>query len=414
MNALFPTFFLSGFECSSFLWKDGKRRNLVAECQHDVQANNDYKILHALGISVSREGIPWPMVDKGNGRYDFSSIAPMIAAMKQYGITPIWDLCHYGYPDGEDPFSTAFIKRFEAYCTAVAKHVSAIMDRPFFFTPINEITYFSFIGGRWGWVAPYKKSKEDYNRLRLSLCSAAIAGVKAIRSIIPHARMVHPDPLVQVEAPKHQPEKKQLAWHETYVETYLSWDILYGKEYPQLGGSPEVLDIVGINNYSVGFLEYGDEKGPHIAMQPNDQRILPLCSLLELVWKRYNRPMVISETSGVKEKRVPWMKDMMEETLAAINMGMDIQGVCFFPAIGSASWEYKEWVQSGFYNVEKEGNILQRKLYEPYVAELLRWQKQLKQVTMLSDEPFKKEPSINHAIEAAKRLQPKPDRNWER
>lgn len=31
---MFPTFFLSGFECSTFLSKDRKRRDLVAETRH--------------------------------------------------------------------------------------------------------------------------------------------------------------------------------------------------------------------------------------------------------------------------------------------------------------------------------------------------------------------------------------------
>ena len=79
---IFPTFFISGFECSTFLWKDKKRRNLIAETQHDKKILEDYGQLRSLGIAVSREGIPWPMVDK-NGVYDFRCIDPMIDAMKQ-------------------------------------------------------------------------------------------------------------------------------------------------------------------------------------------------------------------------------------------------------------------------------------------------------------------------------------------
>src|SRR5690349_5732419 len=96
---LFPTFFLSGFECSTFLWgKDRVRRDLVKETQHDRHAAEDYRILASLGIAVSREGIPWPMVDKA-GALDFSCIDPFIEAMNASKILPIWDLCHYGYPD---------------------------------------------------------------------------------------------------------------------------------------------------------------------------------------------------------------------------------------------------------------------------------------------------------------------------
>lgn len=119
---IFPTFFISGFECSTFLWKDKKRRNLIQETQHDRFALKDYEMLKSLGIAVSREGIPWPLVDK-NGGYDFSCIDPMIEAMKHHKILPIWDLCHYGYPDDLDPFSDSFVPRFAAYCKAAAEYV---------------------------------------------------------------------------------------------------------------------------------------------------------------------------------------------------------------------------------------------------------------------------------------------------
>src|SRR3712207_2913110 len=87
---IFPTFFISGFECSTFLWKDQGRRNLIAETQHDKFATKDYELLRRLGIAVSREGIPWPLVDN-KGVYDFSIIDPMIQAMNEQQILPIWD-----------------------------------------------------------------------------------------------------------------------------------------------------------------------------------------------------------------------------------------------------------------------------------------------------------------------------------
>src|SRR5918997_200945 len=193
---LFPTFFLSGFECSTFLWKDRKRRDLVAETQHRQHAREDYRILRELGIAVSREGIPWPLADR-NGAYNFSSIDAMIEAMLETKVLPIWDLCHYGYPDELDPFADNFADAFADYCRAAAEYVIPRVRGPHFFTPINEMTFFSFIGGEWGWTAPYKNTREDRYKLRVALCKAAIAGIKAIREIDPEARIVNIDPLVQ-------------------------------------------------------------------------------------------------------------------------------------------------------------------------------------------------------------------------
>ncbi|WP_207429874.1 family 1 glycosylhydrolase [Sabulibacter ruber] len=407
---IFPTFFISGFECSTFLWKDRKRRNLVAETQHDRFVQQDYALLHKLGIAVCREGIPWPFVDKG-GTYDFSCIDPMLEAMRQHKILPIWDLCHYGYPDDLDPFSPEFTHRFAAYCKAAAEYVTPKLPGPYFFTPINEITFFSFCGGEWGWVAPYKKTKEDRFKLRIDLCQAAIAGVKAIREVVPEARMVHIDPLVQVVAPKDRPDLEAAAWHETYVDTFLAWDIIAGKEHPELGGSPEILDIVGANNYSFGQMEYR-EQGPHQALPPDDDRIKPLCDLLHLVWERYQRPMIIGETSGLKDGREEWLRDIMDESLAAVDAGIDLHGVCLFPAVDMPDWHTGEWLHNGICDLVPEGEILRRVEFEPYIAELRRWQKELNRVTALDENPFNDPVELQDVIDAAKRLKKQPDKNW--
>jgi len=407
---IFPTFFLSGFECSTFLWKDKRRRNLTAETQHDRHINEDYKTLRDLGIAVAREGVSWPLVETG-GKYDFSSIDPAIAAMNEHQILPIWDLCHYGYPDDLDPFSEEFIDRFANYARAAAEYVIPKLRGPHFFTPINEITFFSFCGGEWGWVAPYKNTRDDRFNFRVALCKAAIAGVNAIREIEPEARMVHIDPLVQVVAPRDRPDQIEAARQETFVDTFLAWDILFGKEFSELGGSPEILDIVGANNYSFGQMEYR-EKGPHQALEPNDDRILPLCDLLREVWDRYHRPMIIGETSGLGKGRAAWLKDVMEESLAAVDSGIDLHGICLFPAVDMPNWHTGEWLHNGICDLVEENGVLKRVPAENYVNELRRWQKELNRVTTLDTDPFSDPVELQDVIDAAKRLKKKPDANW--
>jgi hypothetical protein len=55
---LFPTYFLSGFECSTFAWRSAGRRDLCEELQHYDHADEDYAMLRPLGIAAVREGIP--------------------------------------------------------------------------------------------------------------------------------------------------------------------------------------------------------------------------------------------------------------------------------------------------------------------------------------------------------------------
>jgi beta-glucosidase/6-phospho-beta-glucosidase/beta-galactosidase len=407
---IFPTFFLSGFECSSFLWGKDGRRNLVAETAHDRHAAEDYRRLGRLGIAVAREGIPWPMVDR-NGGFDFSPIDPFIDAMNASKIIPIWDLCHYGYPDDLDPFSDGFADRFAQYCRAAAEYVMPKVRGPHFFTPINEITFFSYCAGEWGWAAPYRCSRDDRMRLRLALCRAAIAGVKAIREVDPAARMVHVDPLVRVVAPRDRPDQIDAAEHETCVDTFLAWDIICGREHPEFGGSPEILDIVGVNVYSFGQMEYR-EHGPHAALPPGDDRIAPLCDMLGTVWERYRRPMIIGETSGLERGRADWLRDVMGESLAAVDRGIDLQGVCLFPAVDMPDWHTGEWLHNGICDLEPESGDLNRVPDRDYIDELRRWQKELNRVTELDVDPFSDPVELQDVIDAAQRLKMRPDKDW--
>jgi beta-glucosidase/6-phospho-beta-glucosidase/beta-galactosidase len=407
---IFPTFFLSGFECSTFVWKDQGRRDMVEETRHRQHAVEDYERLRRLGIAVSREGVPWPLVERDGG-YDFALLEPVIAAMNRARVLPLWDLCHYGYPDEADPFAGDFADRFARYCRAAAEHVTARVRGPHFFTPINEITFWGFAGGEWGWMAPHRTSRDDRFRLRLALCRAAIAGVRAIRQVCPEARMVHMEPLIQVVPPEERPDLADEARRETIDDTFFAWDVLAGRRQPELGGAPDVLDIVGANCYSFGQMEYR-ERGPHEAMAPRDERIRPLCDMLRDAWDRYRRPMIIGETSGLGDGRPAWLKDVMEESLAAVARGIDLHGVCLFPAVDMPNWHTGEWLHNGICDLVEEGGDLRRVPFEPYVGELRRWQRILNRVTELDEDPFSDPVELQDVIDAARRLQLQPDKNW--
>ncbi|HEV2866284.1 MAG TPA: hypothetical protein VGX37_07195, partial [Allosphingosinicella sp.] len=374
---IFPTFFLSGFECSTFSWKDHGRRDLCAETHHRQHADEDYAMLRPLGIAVAREGIPWPMVDRG-GVCDFSVIDDFLAAQRRHRILPIWDLCHYGYPDDLEPWSDAFVERFAAYAALAARYVAERQPHgPFFFTPINEITFFGYMAGEWGWAAPFGKDRETRRRLTLALCRADIAAVRAIRNVIPDARMVHIDPLIWVVPPRDRPDFAEAAHRESYDDAYLAFDVIGGLKHPELGGSPEILDILGFNNYSFGQMEYRPQ-GPHAALEPGDPRIRPLCDLIEEGWRRYERPVIVAETSGLHGGRDDWLNDVVSESLAAVNRGVDLHGVCLFPAVDMPNWHTGEWLHNGIADLEPlPSGALMRKPFLPYVEALHDWQRRL-------------------------------------
>ena len=154
------------------------------------------------------------------------------------------------------------------------------------------------------------------------------------------------------------------------------------------------------------------ESGPHQALEPDDDRIKPLCDLLRIVWERYHLPMIIGETSGMRDGREDWLRDVMTESLAAVDEGIDLHGVCLFPAVDMPDWHTGQWLQNGLCDVVPHEEILNRVECQPYVAELRRWQKELNRVTALDEDPFSDPVELQDIIDAAKRLKLVGDRNW--
>lgn len=144
-SRLFGSFFLGGFECSSHITAEGQRLNLLAATQHDRQARADYALCQVSGLKAVREAVCWPLVDQ-RGTLQLEEVRHLARLGCEMGMTQIWDLMHYGYPDDLDPFSPPFVERFTRYARAVAATIRAETPGATFYTPINEISYTAWAG----------------------------------------------------------------------------------------------------------------------------------------------------------------------------------------------------------------------------------------------------------------------------
>ena len=90
----------------------------------------------------------------------------------------------------------------------------------------------------------------------------------------------------------------------------------------------------------------------------------------------------------------------------------DLQAVCLFPAVDMPDWHSGEWVHNGICDVVPDNGDLQRVPDQEYIDELRRWQKELNRVTRLDADPFSDPVELQDVIDAAHRLDMKPDKNW--
>lgn len=363
---MFSSFFLAGFESATGFNAHRQWIDQVAATQHDRRIEEDYRLLREVGIRAAREAIRWPLVDR-RGRYDFSTVKPILHAARYYGIEIIHDLFHFGYPHDVDLFTPEFPKRFADYCYAAARFVTAHSDAPYYFTPLNEPSYFAWAAGEAGLFAPH-----TYGRgweLKICLMRAAISGIDAIRAACPEARIVNVDSLCRVVAPREQPELQREAEEFNQVSVFQGWDMLCGRLLPELGGSREHLDIVGINYYWTNQWELHRAGLP---LDDRDERRWPLRRLVRNVWERYGAEMLITETSHVEEMRPVWLRELASEAEALLMDGLPLRGICLYPILGMPEWHAQhEWTRMGLWDLELKGETLHRVLCEP-MAEALR------------------------------------------
>src|SRR5205085_11730531 len=114
-------------------------------------------------------------------------------------IQVIWDLLHYGWPDGLDIYAPEFVERFAAFSAASARYIREQIPGQSFYTPVNELSFFAWAAGEVGWFYPYGKHRGG--ELKRQLVRAWVAAVVAIGSVDPTAGFVSVEPLILVVPP---------------------------------------------------------------------------------------------------------------------------------------------------------------------------------------------------------------------
>jgi UDP-galactopyranose mutase len=107
---------------------------------------------------------------------------------------------------------------------------------------------------------------------------------------------------------------------------------------------------------------------------PRAERWVPLRGLLAEVHSRFRRPLFISETSHFGCGRARWIREIVQEVLAARTRGVPLEGICLYPIIDRHDWEdAAHWHRSGLWELETSPcGELRRVLDAEYALEVLR------------------------------------------
>ena len=114
---------------------------------------------------------------------------------------------------------------------------------------------------------------------------------------------------------------------------YQAWDMLRGDLRPELGGSPAMLDLIGVNYYWNNQWVHGGDRMP-----PGHPDHRPLHRMLEDLWEGY----------------------IAAEVRQARRAGVELLGVCLYPVMDYPGWDDERHCSVGL--IEVAGDWTTRRL----------------------------------------------------
>lgn len=376
-NSPFSSFWMGGFECADHLNVHGNRVNFLDLTGHLKNLQEDYRLLQRFNIKTVREGICWSLLETAPYAYNFTQVSALMDAGACYGIQQVWDICHFGYPADLTPLHPHFKDRFVALCEAfVHFHLSRSDNRyPLIVTPINEVSFISWLGGEVAATSPYCRGKGW--DVKYELMKAYIAGVKVMKAIYPEVLILSTEPLVNIVPPLFATEEQMEQAISDNELQYQANDMLCGRICPELGGKEEYLDIVGLNYYYTNQYTCCNYEIIPWLNDWNDPRWRPPTELISEAHYRYNRPVLLAETSHPGEDRSKWISFISSQCYELIESDIPLLGICIYPIVDRPDWDDTSyWHDSGLWGAIANDNSA-RPIDELYASTILKCQARL-------------------------------------
>jgi dTDP-4-dehydrorhamnose reductase len=333
------------------------------------QRDDDVERLAALGVRAVRFPLLWERTAPEGVPPDWSWSEGRLARLRALGVRPIVTLLHHGSgPRDTSLVDPAFPERFAAYARSAAERYPWVED----WTPINEpltTARFSALYGVW---YPHARDDRSFAQAFVNQLRGTALAMRAIREVIPHARLVQTEDLGKTHA------TRALAYQAAF-ENERRWataDLLTGRLGPKdvmwrflvgKGGiDPQTLhafrdapcppDVMGINHYvtSERFLDrrlsrypahtHGGN-GAHRYADVEAVRVLADGidgpeTLLREAWERHGLPLAITEVhlACTREQQLRWLAGVWDAAQRLCAQGVDLRAVTAWAAFGSFDW----------------------------------------------------------------------------
>jgi len=329
---------------------DGKDKRVdeMEKCGHYKRWKEDFQLIRDLGIEYLRYGPPYYKAHLGPAKYDWSFADETFNALKEMGITPIADLCHFGVPDWIGGFANPdFPRLFAEYAKAFAKRFPWVRR----YTPVNEIYVTATFSGQLGWWNDRLASDKGFVTVLNHACRANVLAMRAILEVQPNAAFVQSESSEYFHA--DEPSCIKFA-HFLNEKRFLSLDLTYGQPI-----SVDMYEYLLDNGMSrADYHWFGDHHVKARCIMGNDYyitnehlvkadgsvvpsgEIFGYYVITGQYYRRYHLPVMHTETNIKDESRsVEWLLKEWANMHRLKQDGVPILGFTWYSLTDQIDWD---------------------------------------------------------------------------
>jgi beta-glucosidase len=364
---------LPGPKPEEFLWATGIEDTFVPQTRPGHRALDEYQLMghydhwredldlaRDLGVKAIRWGVPWYRVEPLPGEFDWSWTDQVIPYLvEELKITPILDLMHYGCPFWlrREFASDEYPRAVAAYAGAFARRYAGLVR---WYTPLNEPIVNALFCGKKGLWPPYLRGDAGYLRIMLQVVDGIQRTVEALKEADSGSLMVHVEATGLARAARADLEVLAV---EDQRRGFLAYDLMTGRvdsDHPLFtwllrnGVGPNELaavrraaiplDVIGMNFYPQWSTQQVTvNRRGRLAWRAVEQDGAGFVHLIEDYWRRYNAPIMVTETSarGPVEVRSHWLDTSMSAIRTLRAEGVPVLGYTWFPLFTMIDWRYR-------------------------------------------------------------------------
>jgi beta-glucosidase/6-phospho-beta-glucosidase/beta-galactosidase len=355
--------FATGIENSIPTINGGRTRiDEMEACGHYKHWRTDFDCVEDMGIHFLRFGPPLHTTFLGPDRYDWEFADLTLNDLRQRGITPIVDLCHFGVPDWIGNFQNLdFASLFADYAGAFAKRFPWVQ----LYTPVNEMFICAVFSAKYGWWNEQLKSDVSFVTALKNLVKANVLAMIEILKSRPDAIFIQSESSEYFHA-----DSPAAICHAEALNSrrFLSLDLNYGRRVDS--DMYEYLLDNGMTREEYHFFLQHNLKQFCILgtdyYRTNEHRVHPdgktesagevfgYSEITRQYFNRYRVPVMHTETNlregPTGQEAVQWLWKEWANVLRLRNVGIPTVGFTWYSLTDQVDWDTALREQNGNVN----------------------------------------------------------------